>query len=140
VNGGVALAVLASGEGIVKTYSLRPNSSELCVAYHLPRRLRALSIDCGLSPDYYRLLRHGAEGVEEVRRERLRGFTNAGVGVFVALPETPGVRWVEPRQRIFGHGYMVRVHAAGGSFELRLVINAGAAEEARTQEELELVA
>ncbi len=108
--------------GLRKRYTLEPGSGTLLVDYTLPKALRELFVDFGLSPDYLTLLRGGRRAIKSftTKTGNKRGFVNGCVSTFVRLPGTPGVSWDTPEPGEFGHGRMVRVAASISNFTLGL--------------------
>jgi hypothetical protein len=121
--------------GLEKTFELGANDTALTVRYRLPRTLRRLSIEFGLSPDYLTLLRRGSEILHTVNTDRARGFGTAEVAVTVE-PEA-GIEWEVPLQDWIGHGRTLRVGTARREFLLVMRIGRAAADAqgARIEEE-----
>jgi len=110
-----------------KRFELAKSDGILKVRYRLPKRLPKISIDCGLSPDYLALLRHGSEIVTPIHTVGGRGFSANGTSII--LESAPGMEWTKPEQECIGHGRTVRIEGTAQEFELRLRIEANKAVE-----------
>jgi hypothetical protein len=118
----------SAARGLKKEYELAPAGGLLTVRYRLPRTLKNISIDCGLSPDYLALLRHGSEIVTPAKTATGRGFSANGISI--VLESAPGMKWERPEQEWIGHGRTLRLEGTVREFELRLrVEGSNAAEE-----------
>jgi len=112
--------------GLRKTYEIT-NEAELCVTYSLPASLDNLSVECGLSPDYLSLLRHGSTIMTPLKAEGARGYSTRGISV--ALEPDTHAAWEEPLQDWIGHGRTLRVACPRPEFQLRLRVFENAAQE-----------
>jgi hypothetical protein len=113
--------------GLEKDYEFGPSGAVLTVRYRLPRTLKKLSIECGLSPDYLALLRHGSKIVTPIQSETCRGF--AANGVSIVIEPGAGMKWEEPEQECIGHGRILRIGAGTRQFEVRLRVAAKIVDE-----------
>jgi hypothetical protein len=104
--------------GLRKRIVLDTGSPELLVAYDLPAAAPGITIETCLSPDYYRLLRHGVAELQRRGGRNWRGAGNRGTGVWVALAGDEDTAWSEPAGPEPGHGVLVRVRANARSFHL----------------------
>jgi hypothetical protein len=126
---GVLLAELANVQegsalhGLRKRIVLDDISPSLLVAYDLPAAAPAITVDTCLSPDYYRLLRHGAAELQRQEGRNWRGVRNRRTAAWVALPGDEGTAWCDPDGPDPGHGVLVRLRAEARSFHL--LIGAG---------------
>lgn len=97
----------SAARGLVKEFELTDRAACLFVRYNAPARMKGLSIDCGLSPDYLTILRKGSNELKPVRTERIRGWKSKTVAVW--LKPVSGVAWDQPAQESFGHGRVLRL-------------------------------
>jgi hypothetical protein len=94
--------------GTIKEFELTDRAASLFVRYTVPETLSTLRVDCGLSPDYLRLLRHGATELKRVQGPRVRGWKSSRVAVW--LNPLRGLTWDDQVDREgFGHGCLVRL-------------------------------
>jgi hypothetical protein len=94
--------------GLTKEFELTDRASSLFVRYGLPLQTASLRIDCGLSPDYLRLLRNGSSDLKRFQTPRMRGWRSQRVAVW--LKPLHGLTWDESIEREdFGHGRLVRL-------------------------------
>ncbi len=108
------------GFGLEKTVELNQGEATIQVNYTLPSSMAQFSTEIGVSPDYLKLLRHGETRVREMSSSgQVRGWMNGDVGVWVGLDEDAAF-WDTPRQKKFGHGYLVRVTSLKKNFSVRL--------------------
>jgi len=107
------------GFGLEKSVRLLPGAEEIEVTYRLPPNLANLTVECGLSPDYLHLLRHGRGSLEERDSAHTRGYSNNGTSVWVRLGEgETAVFDREAAPREFGHGCSILVRTQGSPFTL----------------------
>ena len=106
--------------GATKTLLLPPDTPAIIVCYRLPKTTRGFSTETCLSPDYYRLLRRGRSTLSPTAGERLRGYRNGDVAVWVCLAAEEDVSWEEPSKPEVGHGLVVRAAARTPHFHLLL--------------------
>lgn len=109
--------------GLRKRILLDDVSPALLVAYDLPAAAPEITVEACLSPDYYRLLRHGVAELQRHGGRSWRGASNSGAGVWVALAGDEDTDWSDPAGPEPGHGVLVRVRAEARSFHL--LIGAG---------------
>ena len=108
----------SNARGLVKVYELGSTDSHLSVWYTLPPKLKKLSIECALSPDYLTLLRRGSEVMKPIKTKHMRGFETQGLSI--ALVAESGLKWEKPVQEWIGHGRTVRVGSKQRDFQMRL--------------------
>jgi hypothetical protein len=100
----------SSALGMTKKYSLVSYEDEkICVEYALPGTLSGLEVECGLSPDYLRLLREGISIVSPYENDGARGWRTDRIAVWVKPGELLAGRWSTPYQLKFGHGLANRL-------------------------------
>ncbi len=104
--------------GLEKFYVFDATQPVLTVRYRLPAKLKELSIECALSPDYLTLLRNGSEIIETVNGGGKKGFATRDVAIAIE-PAADG-RWDKPLQEWIGHGRTLRFVVAQREFELRM--------------------
>lgn len=104
--------------GLRKLIILDNASTALLVEYGLPAAAPGITVETCLSPDYYRLLRHGAAELQRGGGRNWRGARNRGTGVWLALADDEDTTWCDPSGPEPGHGVLVRVHAGARSFHL----------------------
>jgi hypothetical protein len=98
----------SAAQGMVKELELTDRAASLFVRYTLPPDLEAVRFDCGLSPDYLRLLRNGLADLKRLQTPRMRGWRSSRVAVW--LKPVHGLTWDEDIDREdFGHGRLVRL-------------------------------
>lgn len=107
-------------QGLRKQILLEPGSPSLLVAYHLPAAAPGITVESCLSPDYYRLLRHGTAGLQRHGGRWWRGARNHGAAVWIALADDEGTAWCDSAGPEPGHGVMVRLRGGARSFHLLL--------------------
>jgi hypothetical protein len=120
-----AVVRFTAANGIVKEYELAGPS--LRVKYTVPAAITHFSTECGLSPDYLRLLRSGRDCLQPYNRADRRGWRTEHVAVW--LKPEPGVEWEEPFNSRFGHGCMLRLGSDAREFAIELGVSAGLAIE-----------
>jgi starch synthase len=124
---GEAVRVRFTAEcGVVKEVELAADSPSLRMQYELPPDCAELETEIGLSPDYLRLLRSGASCVQGVDEGDVRGCRTEDIFVWVRLVEPERVRWSQPYQPRFGHGYALRASGQGPQFSIDLGVQTGA--------------
>jgi len=117
-----ARAVLVNKEaggqvfGLEKSLRLRWNKNEVEVTYHFPRDLLYFSVECGLSPDYFHLVRLGRKSLKATGDFNIRGYSNNGVSVWVRLGHPTQTVFSEAVPREFGHGYTIQFRALNSPF------------------------
>ena len=109
--------------GLRKRILLDDVSPALLVAYELPAAAPGITVETCLSPDYYRLLRHGVAELQRCGGRSWRGARNRGADVWVALAGDEDTAWQDPAWQDPagpepGHGVLVRVRAEARSFHL----------------------
>jgi starch synthase len=105
-------------QGLCKRIVLDNVSPVLLVAYSLPATAPGLTVESCLSPNYYRLLRHGAAELQRRGGRNWRGAGSRGTGVWIALATDEETAWCDPSVPEPGHGVLVRVRAEARSFHL----------------------
>jgi hypothetical protein len=117
-----ASAVLVNREesgqifGLEKSLRLRGDKNEIEVTYQVPRNMPYLSVECGLSPDYFHLVRLGRNSLKANEGVNIRGYSNNGVSVWVRLRDPTQTVFTETLPREFGHGYTVQFRALTSPF------------------------
>jgi len=117
-----ARAVLVNKEessqviGLEKSLKLQRDKNEIEVVYQLPQDLPNLSVECGLSPDYFHLVRLGRDSLKATGDVSARGYSNNGVSVWVRLGDPTQTVFSETTPREFGHGYAVQFKALNSPF------------------------
>jgi hypothetical protein len=104
--------------GLRKRIIVDQAGAALLVGYELPASAPGITVETCLSPDYYRLLRHGSA---ELRREGGRNWQGArsgGTGVWLALAADEDTTWCGPAGPEPGHGALVRLHSGSHSFHV----------------------
>jgi starch synthase len=125
--------------GLRKRIVIDGGSTALLVGYDLPAAAPGVTVETCLSPDYYRLLRHGAAGLERRGERNWRGARNGDVTAWVALAPDEDTAWCRPTRPEPGHGVLVHLRAETRSFHLLLGIGdiddeeAGQAVQARRE-------
>jgi hypothetical protein len=104
--------------GLTKSLRFARDSCEIEVTYRLPQGLMNLSVECGLSPDYLRLLRFGHHHLKENGDSKIRGYSNGGVSVWVRLEDLRRTAFDEAAPREFGHGYAIQIQARKSPFTI----------------------
>ena len=104
--------------GLEKSLRLRWDKSEIEVTYQLPRMMPPLSVECGLSPDYFHLVRLGRISLKPTGDSNIRGYSNNGVSVWVRLGDPTQTVFSEALPREFGHGYAVQFQALKSPFKV----------------------
>ncbi|HYP06557.1 MAG TPA: hypothetical protein VER03_10050 [Bryobacteraceae bacterium] len=100
----------SAARGMVKEFELTDRACSLFVRYRMAPRMRSLTVECGLSPDYLTLLRKGSTGVRSVRTPRIRGWRSARIAAW--LKPVAGFDWEAGEAPQFGHGYALRLQAS----------------------------
>jgi hypothetical protein len=104
--------------GLRKRIVLEAGSSALLVGYDLPAAALEVVVESCLSPDYYRLLRHGPAGLQHGEGPSWRGVRNDGVAVWVARAADEDTSWCAPSGPQPGHGVLVALRSGTRSFHL----------------------
>lgn len=121
---GVLRVVLKNGQedsplyGLRKQITMDDDSPTLLVTYDLPPGTAGITVETCLSPDYYRLLRHGSAALEHQEGPNWRGACNRGTAVWAALAGDEDTAWVDPVGPDPGHGVLLRMRAGARSFHL----------------------
>jgi hypothetical protein len=123
-DGGVRLR---AKNGIEKEFQL--DGHVLRVRYSVPDTIEHLSTECGLSPDYLRLLRSGSECLQGYDNGEARGWRTDHVAVWV---KPDGAVWEEPFSSRFGHGCVLRCGSDARQFSIELGVTTGLAVHADT--------
>ncbi|WP_454699532.1 glycogen/starch synthase [Arthrobacter humicola] len=121
--------------GLRKRLLLDDVSPALLVAYELPAAAPGITVETCLSPDYYRLLRHGTAELQRCGGRSWRGARNRGAEVWVALASDEDTAWRDPSGPEPGHGVLVRVRAEARSFHL--LIGVGEVDDDTAQRAIE---
>jgi hypothetical protein len=111
----------SKARGMEKFYEFNASEAVVKVRYRLPAGLKRISIECALSPDYLRLLRHGSAIIKPVNGRRGRGFSTQGLAI--RIQAGPGVEWERPLQGWIGHARTLRMGTALREFELSLSVS-----------------
>jgi hypothetical protein len=106
--------------GLRKRIVIDSGSTALLVGYDLPPAAPGVTVETCLSPDYYRLLRHGAADLQRRGGRNWRGACNGDVTAWVALAPDEDTSWCLPTGPEPGHGVLVRLRAEARSFHLLL--------------------
>jgi starch synthase len=104
----------------------------LLVTYDLPPGADGITIHTCLSPDYYRLLRHGAAELQRTGGTSWQGASSRATQVWVALADDEDTTWCDPEAPDPGHGVLISLRAQAGSFHL--LIGLGEIDEEAAQE------
>jgi hypothetical protein len=123
----------SQAKGLVKLYQLSAADPVVTVRYRLPARLKTISIECALSPDYLALLRHGSEILKPVRSRGARGFKTRDLSLL--LEPDDGLMWQTPIQEWVGHARTVRISSRRREFQLKLRVRDRAAGGVRSTNE-----
>ncbi|HWP35627.1 MAG TPA: hypothetical protein VNM66_08520, partial [Thermodesulfobacteriota bacterium] len=123
----VNAAAASRAAGLRKHVRLAAGRDELEVTYALPPGVGPLTVECGVSPDYLRLLRTGRRPATRFRSPWVWEAALDGVRVWIALDAEGAARFEPGSRRTFGHGEAMRVVIAGRSAALRI----GAAQAGR---------
>ncbi|MDQ0689337.1 glycogen/starch synthase [Arthrobacter sp. W4I7] len=118
--------------GLCKRAVLDDAAPALLVAYDLPAGADGISIHTCLSPDYYRLLRHGVAELQRTGGTSWQGASSRATQVWVALADDEDTAWCDPEAPDPGHGVLISVRAQAGSFHL--LIGLGEIDEEAAQE------
>ncbi len=109
--------------GLLKSVRLGRGEASIRVDYTLPSLGGQFSTEVGLSPDYLKLLRHARMGVKEFSpATHVRGWANENIAVSVRLAKGSAF-WDTPRQREFGHGYLLRITTRQQNFTVWLEVD-----------------
>ena len=98
--------------GLTKIIRLSGQDCEVEITYDLPVNLNEIVVECGFSPDYLNLLRHGRRFFREHAESSVRGYSNDGIGVWLRLDGDKSAVLDGAGPREFGHGYAVRVRVS----------------------------
>lgn len=104
--------------GLRKRIILDQASTALLVGYELPAAAPGITVETCLSPDYYRLLRHGSAELRRSGGRNWRGARSRGTGVWLALADDEETTWCDPAGPEPGHGALVRMHSGSRSFHV----------------------
>ncbi|HWQ33615.1 MAG TPA: phosphotransferase [Blastocatellia bacterium] len=113
-HGAVADVILRNVEqasalgGAQKHIRLSAQAGQLCIRYIVPRDVWRLSTEFCLSPDYYKMLREGHEGIEALSGPDWKGRANGSAQVWVRLDRQQSMLWDKPFQNECGHGFNLR--------------------------------
>src|SRR2546427_2200598 len=109
--------------GLRKSLRLGRGEATIRVDYALPGLGEQFSTEVGLSPDYLKLLRHARKEVKEFSpATHIRGWANENIAVSVRFPRGSAF-WDTPRQREFGHGYLLRITTRQQNFTVWLGVD-----------------
>jgi hypothetical protein len=106
--------------GLEKIYQFDALHSCLNVRYRLPAALQRISVECALSPDYLRLLRHGSKILKYAGTPPSRGFATGNLAIWIE--PGPGLQWERPLQECIGHARTLQLGAACREFEVKLCV------------------
>ncbi|MDQ0662811.1 starch synthase [Arthrobacter ulcerisalmonis] len=104
--------------GLCKRTVLDDAVPSLLVAYDLPPGADGITVHTCLSPDYYRLLRHGVAELQRTGGSSWQGASNRATQVWVALAEDEDSAWCAPEAQEPGHGVLISLRAQARSFHL----------------------
>lgn len=104
--------------GLCKRAVLDDLVPALLVAYDLPPCADAITVQTCLSPDYYRLLRHGVAGLQRTGGKSWQGAASRATQVWVALADDENSTWCGPEAQDPGHGVLISLRAEASSFHL----------------------
>ncbi|PYS50171.1 MAG: hypothetical protein DMG13_21625 [Acidobacteria bacterium] len=104
--------------GLEKRYEFDTLQPGLTAHYRLPARLKHISIECALSPDYLALLRHGSRILKSIETRHERGFI-AG-DICIQVEPGAGLIWQDASQSWIGHSRTVRLTSRTREFEIKL--------------------
>lgn len=104
--------------GLRKTLLLEGGGSALLVGYDLPAAVDGVTVETGLSPDYYQLVRHGAEGVRRRGGRYWRGASTGRVAVWIARAGDEDTGWTAAGGSGPAHAVIVGLRAGAPSFHL----------------------
>jgi hypothetical protein len=106
--------------GAVKELRLTAASRHVSVTYRLPPHVARFSTEVCLSPNYYRLLRHGRTGVVPFNDRDWRGWANGATRTWVRFDPDQLLVWDTPHRAECGHGLNVRVTSFVHEFDLEM--------------------
>ena len=111
----------SAARGLAKDVLLSSyESNVLTVDYTLPETLSGISVEFGLSPDYFGLLRQGRRGLRRYEGADARGYCTGAATVWVK-PENGGqITWAKPCQEQFGHGCSLRLDSSERRFGISI--------------------
>ena len=118
--------------GLCKRAVLDDTVPALLMVYDLPPDTDGITIHTCLSPDYYRLLRHGAAELQRTGGTTWQGASSRATQVWVALADDEDNAWCDPEAQDPGHGILISLRAQAKSFHL--VIGLGEVDEEVAQE------
>jgi starch synthase len=104
--------------GLKKEITLTQGQSALQIDYTLPEKLRALTVEFALSPDYLSLLRYGSKVMKACSQDGSRGWSALGTTVRVKPERCKSYTWSTPYREDFGHKASLRLAAAGPQFRV----------------------
>jgi hypothetical protein len=108
------------GFGLIKKIRLVQGEARLQVSYFLPKRLKEISIDCSLSPDYLNLLRQGRSLLQPYRNGRARGWSAGSTAVWIRGEKGASLKWSEPYPDEGGHKATFRITTCKKNFSLSI--------------------
>lgn len=121
--------------GTRKRVILIQDAPILMACYQLPHGQNGLEMESCLSPDYYRLLRQGRQGLHSYNGGTWSGFDNNGVAAWVRLDPDENITWAEPGEMPAGHGFDVHIKAHASHFHV--LIGCGQTDDQRCQQLIE---
>ncbi|TLM72222.1 glycogen/starch synthase [Pseudarthrobacter sp. NamB4] len=104
--------------GLSKRVMIDDTDPALLVAYDLPPAADGITVRTCLSPDYYRLLRHGLADLQRIGGTNWQGASNRATQVWVALAGDEDTAWCDPDGPEPGHGALISLHARARSFHV----------------------
>ena len=104
--------------GTRKRVVLIPDAPALVVCYRLPDGQNDLVMESCLSPDYYRLLREGRDGLHPSAGQTWSGFCNGETAAWVGLAREEETAWGQPAEVQAGHGSSIRIQAHAPHFHV----------------------
>ena len=104
--------------GLCKRVVLDDTAAALLVAYDLPPGADGVTVHTCLSPDYYRLLRHGMAELHRMGGTSWQGASSRATQVWIALADDEDSAWCGPEAQVQGHGVLISLRAQARSFHL----------------------
>jgi Glycosyl hydrolase family 57 len=107
------------------TKRIRLNQGEACfeVHYSLPERVKKISVDLALSPDYLNLLRHGRALLKPFKENGARGWSAGSTAVWICEQDGGPLSWSEPFPNESGHKASFRVSTSNREFTFSIGVS-----------------
>lgn len=106
--------------GTEKQISLGADDGYLSIRYALPKNIWWLSTEVCLSPDYYRLLRHGRDGLADFNGKDWRGWSTGSTCVWARIDGDGSTIWDKPFESECGHGLNLRISSFSRDFQIEI--------------------